>query len=59
MNALVFYQNQCGEKGSNQFSARKPKDNLEGEEAEPFLFITIDYHLDISPPSWLISLWAS
>lgn len=59
MNALVFYQNQCGEKGSNQFSARKPKDNLEGEEAEPFLYITIDYNLDISPPSWLISLWAS
>lgn len=55
----LFFKIQPGEKGSNQFSARKLKDNLEGGEAEPFRYITMDYHLDISPPSCLISFWAS
>jgi len=48
-----FFQIQPGEKCSNHFSARKPKDNLEREEADPFLYTTMDYHLDISLPSWL------
>lgn len=54
---LSVFQIHPGEKGSNQFSARKPKGNLEGEEAEPFLYITRDYNLDISLPALLISFW--
>lgn len=48
-----------GEKGSNQFFLpEKPKDNLEGKESEPLLYITMDYHWDISPTSWVIDFWA-
>lgn len=41
---MLLFQIQSGEKGSKQFFARKPKDNLEGKESELLLYITMDYH---------------
>lgn len=46
-------------KGSNQFFARKSKSNLEGKESELLLYITMDYHWDISSPSRVIDFWGS
>lgn len=54
---LFVFQIQPGEKGGDKSSARKPKDNLEGEEVEPFLYITRDYNLDIFVASLLVSSW--
>lgn len=41
---MLLFQIQPGEKGSNQFFARKTKENLDNLESEPLLYITVDDH---------------